>query len=63
MNEQEVVALMGSSKNSVEWDANCDKVKTACNGYPNFWFKAIILSGLCNKTLGPGSSTISIETF
>jgi len=63
MTEQEVVALMGSSKNSTEWNDNADKVKAACGGYPGFWYKAIILSGLCDKTLGAGSSKIEIITL
>lgn len=46
MTEQEVIALMKTSKSEKEWNANCDKVKAACNGYPDFWYSAIILSGL-----------------
>lgn len=34
MNEQEVIALMKSSKSEAEWNANCDKVKKACGGLP-----------------------------
>lgn len=45
MNEAEVVELMESSQTAAEWDANCDKVKAACNGYPLFWWSAIKLSG------------------
>ena len=46
MNEQEVVALMKSSKSEDEWNANCDKVKKVCGGYPPFWYSAIVLSGI-----------------
>jgi len=46
MNEQEVVKLMKTSKTEEEWNNNCDKVKKACDGYPPFWYQAIILSGL-----------------
>lgn len=49
MNRQEVVALMESSKSEDEWDANCDKVKRACGGYPDFWYSAIVLSGLTGR--------------
>jgi hypothetical protein len=50
MNEQEVVALMESSKSEHEWNMNCDKVKVACGGgYPGFWFAAIVRSGLGNR--------------
>lgn len=50
MTETEVVQLMKSSTNATEWDNNCDKVKKACNGYPPFWYAAIISSGLFSKT-------------
>jgi len=46
MTEQEVVELMRGSKTRAEWDSNCDKVKAACDGYPEFWYQAILASGL-----------------
>jgi len=46
----QVVELMKSSKSEREWNANCDKVKKACGGYPGFWFRAIILSGVLAQT-------------
>ena len=46
MTESEVVALMESSKTLAEWDANCEKVRLACGGYPDFWQMAIVQSGL-----------------
>ena len=46
MTQTEVVELMESSKNEQEWNDNCDKVKKTCNGYPDFWYRAIILSGI-----------------
>jgi len=50
MNEQQVVALMASSKTEDEWNANCDAVKKATGGgYPEFWFRSIIMSGLCRR--------------
>jgi hypothetical protein len=49
MTEQEVVALMTSSRSEDEWDANCDEVKRRCDGYPGFWFGAVILSGLARR--------------
>jgi hypothetical protein len=51
MTEQEVVDLMKSSKTEDEWNANCDKVKKAFDGYPSFWFSAIILSGVHGETV------------
>lgn len=50
MNQNEVIQLMSSSKSEVEWNANCNKVKFACGGhYPQFWFAAIIISGLAAR--------------
>jgi hypothetical protein len=60
MNEQEVVDLMSSSKNKQEWNRNCDTVKERCGGYPKFWYKAVVLSGLMNRTLGEDSDKIHI---
>jgi hypothetical protein len=63
MTQEEVIDLMKSSKNSQEWNANCDTVKKAHdNNYPNYWYPEIILSGLCDKTLGEGSSKITFST-
>ena len=41
-----VVPLMESSQSEVEWNANCDEVKASFHGYPDFWFEAIVGSGL-----------------
>jgi len=41
-----VVAFMRSSKSEKEWNANCDKVKAANQGYPDFWLQAVIISGV-----------------
>ncbi len=46
MSEEEVKALMESSKSEAEWNANCDLVKKKCGGYPGFWYSLIVLSGL-----------------
>jgi hypothetical protein len=45
-----VAALMRSSKSEEEWNANCDKVKAANQGYPDFWYATVILSGLAGDT-------------
>jgi len=50
MNKDEVIKLMESSKSEIEWNANADKVKKACNGYPDFWYKAIVISGIMANT-------------
>lgn len=41
-----VLALMESSKSSVEWNFNCNKVKWANGGYPSFWYPTIVASGV-----------------
>lgn len=63
MTRQEVVSLMESSETPAEWNKNCQIVKDAHGGeYPLYWFEAIIMSGVCDLTLGAGSSTIKIIT-
>ena len=63
MTQEEVINLMKSSKNPQEWNANCNKVKESNdNNYPNYWYAEVILSGLIDKTLGEGSSTIKFTT-
>lgn len=45
--KEDVVKLMKTSKNSNEWNNNCDKVKAANgNNYPGFWYASIVLSGV-----------------
>ena len=48
MDENEVVELMRLSNTLAEWGKNCDAVKDKCGGYPPFWYKAIIMSGLAD---------------
>ncbi len=48
--EEGVKKLMASSKTAAEWNANCDKVKSANGGYPAFWYSLIMLSGLAATT-------------
>jgi hypothetical protein len=63
MTKQEVIDLMKTSKNTSEWNRNCDIVKERCGGdYPDFWFSTMIMSGLMNEILGPGSDEIKIIT-
>lgn len=49
MNQDQVVALMSSSRNSEDWNANADEVKRKCGGYPSFWYSAIMMSGLAHR--------------
>ncbi len=49
--EAGVVALMESSQTEEQWNANCDQVKAANNGYyPGFWFRTFIASGFAGQT-------------
>jgi hypothetical protein len=57
MERQEVIALMQTSRNETEWNANCDTVKKNCGGYPQFWYEAIMLSGIANKVRNGWLST------
>ena len=41
---------MVSSKTSIEWDQNADKVKEFFGGYPSWWFDQIVKSGLLALT-------------
>lgn len=63
MLENEVVALMKSSRSEDEWNANTDKVKAECNGYPAFWYKAVVMSGLMGQVAATwgGSDRIDIS--
>lgn len=47
MTIDEVKKLMKSSNSEQEWNSNCTKVKKAFGGdYPEFWYQAVILSGI-----------------
>lgn len=50
MSKEEVIALMKSSKSDLEWNKNCDLVKEAYNGYPDWWYMEVIISGLLAAT-------------
>lgn len=49
MSKDQVITLMKSSKSESEWNENCDTVKKLYKGYPDYWYKEIILSGLLNE--------------
>lgn len=61
MSEAEVVALMESSKSKTEWERNCDEVKRRCGDYPEFWFSAIVLSGLATRVAASFGSDAGIR--
>lgn len=48
--EKGVVELMKTSKTEQEWNANGEKVKQANDGFPGFWFRAIIMGGVMRDT-------------
>ena len=59
MSEEAVVDLMRSSKSEAEWNANCDAVKKACGGYPDFWYRAIVLSGVAAEVSARWKAEVS----
>ncbi len=63
MTEEEVVALMKSSTSEYEWGANVDKVKAAYDGYPPFWFDAIVRSGVAQETAASYGDIAEIQIF
>lgn len=50
MTRQQVKDFMEESKSPQEWNDNCDHIKTVFGGYPDFWYSAIIMSGLYDAT-------------
>lgn len=64
MNKEEVVTLMTSSQTETEWNANADEVKRRCNGYPDWWYQVIVLSGVAQRTtaLWGGDAEIRVHT-
>jgi hypothetical protein len=49
MTKTEVIELMKSASSEEDWNNKCDQVKSACGGYPDYWFAEIIASGLANE--------------
>ena len=49
MTKQEVIDLMTSATSSQDWADKADEVKRACDGYPSFWYSAIVASGLAER--------------
>ena len=50
MDEKQVVDLMSSATSEKDWNSKADQVKKACGGYPDFWYRAVILSGVMATT-------------
>lgn len=56
--KEEVITLMKSSKNEMEWDNNCDIVKSLHGGgYPDYWYETFVRSGLANEILHDPDAT------
>jgi hypothetical protein len=47
--QESVVELMQSAISESDWNTKADQVKAANNGYPDFWYSAIVLSGLMGR--------------
>jgi hypothetical protein len=61
MTKAQVIDLMQSSQTVQDWNKNADTVKAAFNGdYPNWWYEAIIISGVADKTLAKIGVTADI---
>jgi hypothetical protein len=62
--QEGVIAYMQSATSTADWNSKCDEVKKANgNNYPPFWFKAIVLSGLMERTLGKENASVKIEAL
>lgn len=44
-----VTQFMQQSTSEADWNQRCDQVKAANNGYPSFWYFAIVQSGLASR--------------
>ena len=64
--QDELDALV-KTKSELEWNAVCDAVKKAHNGYPQDWYAKVIMSGLLAKTAAawdkPGTDVIKVSTI
>lgn len=46
-----VQQYMRGATSESDWNDRCDKVKDANNGYPDFWFTAIMMSRLASQVM------------
>ncbi len=58
MDETTVVELMKGSRSQREWDINCETVRGACKGFPDFWYKAIVTSDVEKDTRAKFGKTL-----
>ena len=60
--ERDVVEFMKDSTSSESWNNRCGYVKSANNGdYPDFWYTAVILSGVAAETTAKWGSDDKIR--
>lgn len=61
--QDQAVTLLQSSTSESDWNANIDKIKEANNGYPGWWYTAVIAPGLPQRVAsgwgGSGEITIT----
>lgn len=59
MDKKEVMELLESVQTYKQWADACDKIKRAHGyGYPDYWFKDVLQSGMADRILGRfGEST------
>ena len=61
--ESDVTELMESSQSAQELGDNANRVKSANNGYPPFWYSAVILSGLLGRVTARWGGDDKIHVF
>ena len=59
--EESVVEYMKLSSSARDWDNRCDEVKRVNEGYPTFWYSAIMLSGVATAITAKWGSDAEIH--
>lgn len=44
--QKKVVDKMRGSKSAKEWNDNCSDIKRTFDGYPDWWWEVIMMSGI-----------------
>jgi len=64
MTQDEVIVLMESCQTADDWRTRCDYVKAQHDGgYPDFWYDAIIRSGLGDRVAARWGSDMTIRAY
>lgn len=61
MTKEQVISLMSNATSEQDWNKKCDQVKATCGGYPDFWYKEIVLSGLAGRIAATFGATAEIK--